>query len=108
MDSASFHPSDRQTSTIVLAPQGRQPSAVGVSRRFGKVRAQAASGMCAIAQSAIEPQLGDSLVGLRLDSHLVVWFTYYSAACVRRLGTVGSRRRQGAAVPIGTKKVVDS
>ena len=30
------------------------------------------------------------------------------AACARRLNTVGSRRRHWAAVPIGTKKVVEN
>ena len=30
------------------------------------------------------------------------------AACARRFVTVGSRRRHGAAVPIGTKKMVDN
>ena len=68
--------------------------------------APAASGMSAMAQSLIEPQShkaqpGCGSIGLGGVVSLLL------AACVRRLETGGSRRRQRAAVPIGTKKMVE-
>ena len=36
-----------------------------------------------------------------------MWSAYYSPRALAAEETVGSRRRQGAAVPIGTKKMVD-
>ena len=61
--------------------------------------------MCAIAQSLIEPQCCRASPGCGSIEFGGVKGSLL-AACARRLETGGSRRRQGAAVPIGTKKMV--
>ena len=50
---------------------------------------------------------GPSFVEVAARLSLVVWRAYCSPPAPGASITVGSRRRQGAAVPIGTKKIVE-
>ena len=82
-------PLQRVCSTIFLVPQGRQPHAGGVSRRFLSEERNwvALCGGC-----------GSIVFGGVEDFLLAAWRS------AKKTG--GSRRRQGAAVPVGTKTVV--
>ena len=47
-----------------------------------------------------------SLIEVAARLRLVVWLAYYSPPALVASKTGGSRRRQRAAVPVGTKKMV--
>ena len=98
-------PLQRVCSTIFLVPQGRQPHAGGVSRRFLSDERRRRVGCVPLHRVASSRNwvalcggCGSIVFGGVKDFLLAAWRS------LKKTG--GSRRRQRAVVPIGTKKVV--